>query len=237
MKVLKRIIVFTFATFLGILFTACGNSGGCKHEIIVDHAIAASCTDIGLTEGSHCNLCGEILVAQEIIPPKGHSTETGLCTGCGEDFGKWTLRYYVDEFDMPTDSAYICSKEYIIGTFNNIVANDALLEVQFIVDTESIGFILYEYGSNLVKNPANGNPKWFNITMRTPTETKELGTGWMGRGYDRVFFDRYDYGKIINALKAGGEVKFLVVDQDNTSTSYLFSVDSSNFAELYENIK
>jgi hypothetical protein len=73
--------------------------------------------------------------------------------------------------------------------------------------------------------------------MRTATETKELHQGWLGRGNDRIFFDSWDYNQIINALKAGGEIKFLVVDEDNTLTSYLFTIDSSNFAELYENIK
>lgn len=243
MKVIKRIFVITFATFLGILFIACDNietntvDTTCNHEVIVDQAINATCIESGLSAGSHCNLCGEILVAQEIIPPKGHSTSTGVCTGCGENFGVWELNYYVDQFDMPTNDAYISNDKYFIGTFSNSATNDSLLKVLFIVDKDGISFILYEYGSNIVKNPSYGDPKWYNITMRTATETKELRTGWLGRGNDRIFFDQGNYSTIINALKAGGEIKFLVVEEDNTTTSYLFTIDSSNFAELYENIK
>ena len=61
---------------------------------------AATCTESGLTEGKKCSVCGEVLVAQEVIPANGHTeeilaavaptcTETGMtegrkCTVCGE---------------------------------------------------------------------------------------------------------------------------------------------------------
>ena len=35
-------------------------------------AVAATCTETGLTEGSKCSVCGEILVAQETVPALGH---------------------------------------------------------------------------------------------------------------------------------------------------------------------
>ena len=36
------------------------------------------CTESGLTEGSHCSVCDEVLVAQEEVPALGHS------------YGEWT---------------------------------------------------------------------------------------------------------------------------------------------------
>lgn len=42
------------------------------HEEVVLAAKAPTCTATGLTEGKSCSLCNEVLVAQEVIPAKGH---------------------------------------------------------------------------------------------------------------------------------------------------------------------
>lgn len=47
------------------------------HKIIIDKAIEPTCTQNGKTEGSHCQVCGEILQAQKIIPALGHQWDEG----------------------------------------------------------------------------------------------------------------------------------------------------------------
>lgn len=40
----------------------------CNHTPVADIAVGADCTHTGLTEGSHCSKCGDVLVAQQIVP-------------------------------------------------------------------------------------------------------------------------------------------------------------------------
>ena len=49
------------------------------HTEVIDEAKAATCTEAGLTEGKHCDLCDIILLAQNEIPATGHA------------FGDWSV--------------------------------------------------------------------------------------------------------------------------------------------------
>ena len=74
--------------------------------------VAATCTETGLTDGTKCSICGEILVAQEIIPATGHNYESAIvdptcteqgytthtCTRCGDT--------YVDTYTDATGHSY-----------------------------------------------------------------------------------------------------------------------------------
>ena len=54
-----------------------------SHSIVVDAAMAPTCTETGLTEGSHCSTCNAVITAQETVPALGHSFSDGVCTVCG----------------------------------------------------------------------------------------------------------------------------------------------------------
>ena len=43
------------------------------HTIVVDEAVAPTCTTTGLTEGSHCSACGKVFVAQSEVAALGHT--------------------------------------------------------------------------------------------------------------------------------------------------------------------
>ena len=74
--------------------------------IIIDPEIPATCTKEGLTAGSHCSDCNNIITKGEAVPAKGHTIVPepeipatwqhsggvkGHCSVCGEDTG-WIRR-------------------------------------------------------------------------------------------------------------------------------------------------
>ena len=77
-------------------------SCSCRHEEVILEAVPATCEQTGLTEGTQCSKCGEVLTAQEVVPALGHTyvldaqidptcTELGAapgfsCSVCGEVF-------------------------------------------------------------------------------------------------------------------------------------------------------
>lgn len=72
------------ATGVRTFSCSCGNSSYTEvipakgHTAVTDPAVAATCTETGLTAGSHCSVCGATITAQNTIPAKGH------------DFGNWS---------------------------------------------------------------------------------------------------------------------------------------------------
>ena len=58
------------------------------HKVVVDQAKEATCAENGLTEGSHCSVCNEVIKKQEVIPSTGHkevldSAKEATCTNTG----------------------------------------------------------------------------------------------------------------------------------------------------------
>ena len=67
------------------------------HIPVIDGAVAPTCTETGLTQGSHCEFCGNVIVAQTVVPATGHTygtptyswsgdqcTATAVCSECDD---------------------------------------------------------------------------------------------------------------------------------------------------------
>ena len=83
------------------------------HTEVIDPAEDPNCTETGLTEGSHCDVCGDIIIAQQVVDANGHTetqvpsvpagcTEPGMeayytCTVCGGFYSDEDLTVPVEE--------------------------------------------------------------------------------------------------------------------------------------------
>ena len=100
------------------------------HTEVIDAAAAATCAEAGKTEGKHCSVCNEVLVAQTTIPAKGHSfsdewtsdeTSHWHAASCGHsvkqdvaehEWGEWTVISATETEDgSKTRVCAVCERE------------------------------------------------------------------------------------------------------------------------------
>ena len=160
-----------------------------------------------------------------------------LSASAESNSGIWQLTYYVDEFKLPTDEAYITNLEPITGTFCNSAVDDAQLNVSLLIDEYGISFVLYEYGDNKVKNSYSSQCA-YDVTMLDGAKQKTYFTGWMeAAGGDRISFKAKDSENIIEALLKNAALSFYIAEQENPTTNYLFTIaDTTGFADVLKEL-
>ena len=151
---------------------------------------------------------------------------------------RWHIDHYVDNFQQPTDESYIANMTPFVGTFSNSATRDSLLYVKVVADAKDAAFFLYEYGrDNPVKNSSSNYTDPYNITMRLADGTETAMTGTMYCGGDRVYVDDAYYDAVIAALnQEDTTVAFYIEDAERTVSHYLFTIETSNFPELYQEL-
>ena len=123
-----------------------------SHTVVTDAAIAATCTTLGKTEGSHCDTCGTVLAVQNTIPPLGHScdeitvleealcnldgTKRYSCTNDGCDY------YYDETYSLPEldgSEIYANAVRYtgVIQTFDRF-GNIMFEGSAFVIDADGV---------------------------------------------------------------------------------------------------
>ena len=226
---MKQKITSLLLTVL-LLFTisACNNGNTQQIDTSISTTCSHSWQPATCTAPKTCNLCN-ITEGNEL----GHTTQTGTCTRCNINFGKWQKKYYVDEFGLPTDTPYITNKNYLVGTFSNSATSNSTLYAYFLIDKNDIAIVLLEYGSHKVKSYSKDA---YKIIMLDGNNQKYYIYGTMYENGDRVYINSSDESTVINALKRSGTISFYLEESKYTLSTYLFSVETSNFSELYKTL-
>ena len=96
-KTIKAVVAACLILIAGVLvLTACTTSVDTSHvhTEVIDKAVAPTCTEDGLTKGSHCSECNKVIVKQKVIEAYGHKEATNkavapTCTEAGLTEGKY----------------------------------------------------------------------------------------------------------------------------------------------------
>jgi len=197
----------------------------------------ALCILLAVVLGSALVGCGGG-TATTSSPPvaPSESTTAPVTSPPSASSGTWGIKFYIDEFQQPTSDKYISTKDLVRGTFSNSATTNSALSILFIIDADSLAIALNEYGSSRVKNSSSSNYVTYNITLLTVDKNKLNVKGTMRPGSDRINISGEDKDAVISALSKQGGVSFYIVQSDRTTTTYLFSVETDNFAEEYQSL-
>lgn len=159
----------------------------------------------------------------------------------------WSKHYYVDEFELPTDDAYIST--LFEGKFSNSATTNATLSGKILVDEDSASIFLYEYGYSTVKN---GYSKGYDnrVLILDDSGEKHQIYFFFSSGSDRMsVFPSKEYGygsykkmsdpnyeNFIELLKTNKSLSFSITDSKHVASKYIFTISTDGFLEQYESL-
>ena len=190
----KNIVLWTAAFTVGNP-TVTPPTVECTHNIINDAAVSPTCTAPGMTAGSHCSNCGEVITAQVTVPATGHNYVNGRCFVCGTvdpNYVATSPDYYL--FGYINGSNYACEEDY--ANLGNYKFVNGKLTVTF--DSDSYVGV------------KNGNNTDYYMT-----------NGWLGTGTTSAVLYPTDLLTVADKLfiPGGKEITFtLTVNNNGTLT-------------------
>ena len=136
----------------------------------------------------------------------------------------WMVDYYVDEFDEPTDKAFVTNTDYLEGTFSNKVTEDSYLLGFFQIEEDKVCLKLYTYGEYPVTSLYD-KETYYDVAVLDQRKDKHTYYGVMNANGDAFFIhdnlDNYSCAGFIEILKRGGTIKLRIDD----SKGYIYNLD------------
>ena len=114
------------------------------HTEVTDEAISPTCTKTGLSEGKHCSVCDEVLVAQETVDALGHTYTTTVTPPTMTNNGSTTYR------------CSVCGNTY----------TEIIIPANFTVASENLAMIGYtgtENESLVIPAVFENNGNWYRV--------------------------------------------------------------------------
>ena len=209
---------------------ACGEKGTetftygafAEHAEVIDAAVAPTKTTAGLTEGSHCGVCGKILKAQQKIPATG---SVGLTYSVNSDGRTCT----VTGIGSCTDSEICIPKEspegYIVTKIGDKAFADSLATSIIIPDSVT------EIGVRAFYNCTG-------ITeIRIPSSVKTIGTQifYKASGLTTVYYDS-TYSAEDNTFLNIANIKKVVFGGESVPSYILYNCTNITEVEITDDV-
>lgn len=184
-----------------------------------------------------------IVVSSVIASQSGNSTSTTTSTTRKTTtttkaqlpevaYNDWTMSHYLDEFGNANGDWYVSliQSRQLVGTFSNTATTNSILVADVIIDAKSASFVLYEYGTNMVKNTWSSDDN-YTIKIQDKDGNQYTLTGYMAAsGGNRVTLDNSKY--FIEALRKGNVDVYIASNE--VYSEYRFTVKPVNLFSLIE---
>lgn len=232
-KILCSIITVCFLIAILLVLVSCGvddftddtdNSSSNSNNDTLDDSCSHTWVDATCTVAKYCSKCSEV-----IGEALGHDIVSGLCTRCYQSFSTWEKGTFTDEFNQPTNDHYIVT--WATGTFSNSVASNRTLKAAVQITKTDIAIMLWEYGNSLVKGIFDYTP--YTITILDTNKRKINVMGTLYDGGQRVYIDDNYIQTVLDLLQQNGTLSFYLVDNKYSISTYLFSIETSDFKTQY----
>ena len=223
---MKKVICIFLIVATAISFFSCGS-------LLLDPLDQTTCdhdwNEATCTTPKTCSKCNE--TRGEAL---GHTSSTGPCSRCGQNFGAWEIGEFIDEFEEPTGVKYIGHES--IGTFSNSATTDSNVLAYMQITATDIAFMLWEYESYLVEGYYGTES--YSITILDQNKTKHYFSGTLAENDTRIYVQGSQENDVIRLLKNNSTLKVYIEEDSSYATaSYLFTIDTTGFSEAYSQIQ